>query len=55
MVNRFSSSDHFPFVDERHHHHGITFDRIWRKRRELDPIPAVPALPRSVHGSPSTA
>jgi hypothetical protein len=44
MVNRFSPSDHFPFVDERHHNHGITFDRI--------PIPAVPALPRSVNGSP---
>jgi hypothetical protein len=37
MVNRFSPSDQLPLVNERHHNHGVTFDRIWRKRRELGP------------------
>jgi hypothetical protein len=37
MVNRFSPSDQLPLVNERHHNHGVTFGRIWRKRRELGP------------------
>jgi hypothetical protein len=37
MVNRFSPSGQLPLVNERHHNHGVAFDRIWRKRRELGP------------------